>query len=1334
MRRSLHVDVIHLLKSLLSRCAFVLSVSIFLCMHVSFAQVIPVAPSLVGPPEDYYLVAPGDAVATGDLNGDGRDDLIVTTGGSAGAGFEYQLFVYLQKESGRLNWPLKYPAGNGMAVAIGDLNHDGRNDIVVSLTDGIGVFYQNSAGTWDPMIVYPAGHAVSMECVSLRVADINGDGFPDIICLYRAKITDGTLPDRFQVEVVLNNHGQLGSSTVVYTFPPSDSCPAGGNPIGNALLVGDLNNDGLLDIVVTNTCDPEHGSGFFLLLQNSDGSFAPPVYYSVHSTCSGGNIAIGDVNGDGLMDIVAASCDPAIYVYLQNRNGGLDVPIVYPAKEGSGVAGVVIADINNDGRQDVVVMGSDLIAVFVQSSDGTLTNITTLATANTLNRFQSLAVADINGDGIKEIVVGNDCGFSVHRIIAPGPNIAIQSALGLGQVQAGWIAYQQIPVFSSGLSSLSVTKISIEGEDANDFAILSEDCSGGDIASGSLCSVWVGFAPTTLGMKSAFLSIVSNDPVKSLTSISLTGEGVVAEQLVRPVKLDSRDYQIGDGSGSSVAIGDVNGDGRPDVVVASVVSGDGTTNFQLFVFLQDESGNLAPPVTYEAGDGVSVAIGDVNNDGRNDVVVSNGSKIGVLYQNEAGGLEPMKTYETGYNSVRRVRIGDLNHDGLNDIAIVGEIGHYEVAIFYQNAEGGFNPPITFPAYNIFSEDIELADINGDGLLDLLIPYSHLSMGNYQSALIYYQNEQGFLEMPSFQWMDFGEAQNIAVGDVNNDGFPDLVMAKGFTEGPAVGIAYGNRNGTLDPVFWEYTSSRNTELVKLGDVNGDGRLDVILNSGWGGVTVFLQDANGSLMPETSPCGVHGYPAMHDTLAVGDINGDGKDEIAVVQGNLHILSARELRPQQISSSPSSVDFGSLAVGQTSDSLLTISNKGEIDLQIGAIPEFATSDFEKIGDSCSNATIEPGKQCVVRVLFSPTRVGIAPAISLAIPSNDPATPILFIPLSGAGVGSTLTVIRNGSGSGSVTSDVGDIDCGSSCTGAFQNGAFVTLRAAPSETSMFSGWSGCSVASGPTCKVAMYRDQTVSARFTLKPGPVIVQVTPAQGTIATVVTITGNYFGASSGSLRVSFGGITAAVSSWTSKTIKCAVPAGVMPGTVRVVVTTTTGSSPSKTFNVNLPAIGSLSPATGTVGTTLTIAGTCFGPPQGISTVSFNGINAAVTLWTNATIKCTVPSGVEAGPVSVAITTGVGSSQFKTFTVNRPVISLLTPVRGAAGATVTITGNYFGPSQGLSTMWFGMTTVSEIFRWTNTKIVFKVPSDATTGAVTVTVTTEAGTAQGKTFTVKS
>jgi hypothetical protein len=250
----------------------------------------------------------------------------------------------------------------------------------------------------------------------------------------------------------------------------------------------------------------------------------------------------------------------------------------------------------------------------------------------------------------------------------------------------------------------------------------------------------------------------------------------------------------------------------------------------------------------------------------------------------------------------------------------------------------------------------------------------------------------------------------------------------------------------------------------------------------------------------------------------------------------------------------------------------------------------------------------------------------------------------------------------------------------------------------------------------------------FTVLAAPSITSLTPTSGAVGASITIAGSNFGATQGSSTVKFNGTSATVTTWSATSVVATVPTGATTG--NVVVHASGVDSAGKAFTVvAAPSITSLSPTSGAVGASVTIAGSNFGSTQGTSTVKFNGTIATITSWAAGSIVTKVPTGATTGNV-VVHASGVDSNGSAFTVLPTPSISSLSPTSGAVGASVTITGTNFGSTQGTSTVKFNGTTATTVTTWTATSIVAIVPTGATTGSVVVTVSGVAST--GVTFTV--
>ena len=235
----------------------------------------------------------------------------------------------------------------------------------------------------------------------------------------------------------------------------------------------------------------------------------------------------------------------------------------------------------------------------------------------------------------------------------------------------------------------------------------------------------------------------------------------------------------------------------------------------------------------------------------------------------------------------------------------------------------------------------------------------------------------------------------------------------------------------------------------------------------------------------------------------------------------------------------------------------------------------------------------------------------------------------------------------------------------------------------------------------------------------PTITSLSPTSGAVGTSVTITGTNFGSSVGSSTVTFNGTPATtISNWRATSIIVPVPAGATTGPVVVTV----GGVPSNgaAFTViPTPNITSLSPTSGPISTSVTIAGTNFGGSQGQSTVTFNAIPAGTaTSWSATSVVIPVPNGATTGNVVVTVSGVSSNGVLFTVTSPGPSISSLSLTQGPVGATLTVNGSNFGTTQGGSTVTFNGVTATATSNWSATSFNVTVPAGATTGNVVVTV----------------
>jgi hypothetical protein len=269
----------------------------------------------------------------------------------------------------------------------------------------------------------------------------------------------------------------------------------------------------------------------------------------------------------------------------------------------------------------------------------------------------------------------------------------------------------------------------------------------------------------------------------------------------------------------AVAIGDLNGDGLPDLVATNH---DPST---LSVLLGNGAGSFASKVDYFTGSTPwTIAIGDFNRDGRPDLAVGDvgSANVSVLLGTGGGVFAARTDYPTGTYPYK-VAVGDLNGDGLLDL-VTANGGSNTVSVLLGNGAGGFAPKTDFPTgTNPIS--VAIGDLNGDGKPDLAVADN--GYPPFGVSLLLGNGLGGFA--PKIDLSVGAYPYDIAIGDVNGDGRNDLVVANSYYA--AASVLLGNGAGGFAG-YVDYPTVSGPTAVVLADFNGDGRLDIGAAAGTG----------------------------------------------------------------------------------------------------------------------------------------------------------------------------------------------------------------------------------------------------------------------------------------------------------------------------------------------------------------------------------------------------------------------------------------------------------------------------------------------------------------------
>lgn len=330
---------------------------------------------------------PGAAAYTtalGDVDGDGLADVVVSTLPESPAPYRLGVFLLAGRPDGTLAAPLRIDVGPAFAglcppesIAVGDVDGDGRNDVVLgSYTCGVQVLRQSAAGVLSPAEHFAPGVS------RLRLADVDGDGKLDLL---------GT--DAATLWVWKRGAGGAlvaSSSTVLGAYGGPD------------FDVGDLDGDGRPDLAFRVTSNLA-GLDVSVVRQQSDGSFAGHALFSSGSAYGVNGVAVGDVTGDGRADVVVAAVDRVV-AWRQGSGGTLIATLLPTLINATAVA---LADMNNDGLVDVVVThpGEARVGLYYQQGGSLLPERAFVAPLPAVGAIQPMALGDATGDGLRDIVV-----------------------------------------------------------------------------------------------------------------------------------------------------------------------------------------------------------------------------------------------------------------------------------------------------------------------------------------------------------------------------------------------------------------------------------------------------------------------------------------------------------------------------------------------------------------------------------------------------------------------------------------------------------------------------------------------------------------------------------------------------------------------------------------------------------------------------------------------------------------------------------------------------------------------------------------------------------------
>ncbi len=786
---------------------------------------------------------------------------------------------------------------NGNKLAIADFDQDGYLDAALSTKGSsvfnIEVFINDQAGSFNTptAYVYSTDYAAGIDA-----ADINLDGYPDIVAT------------RFNGDAVhvLFNDGDG-------TFTAQTAVTVGGGPYLSTKLI-DVDSDNDLDLVTSDWDD----NTISVAKNNGDGTFAS--HTSFNMTGSGvytGVIESGDLDGDGDLDLVVSQTDDdddaveGLTIFINNGSGDYSSTSSIATTANA----LALLDMEGDGDLDIITANGGVVSIYHNNGSGTFTASPYSLSLGSLY-IRSMAVADVDGDGDVDLsAVASDDLYIIKNGDLVNVSSTSPSANGLDVSPSSNITvtfnssmdvatFQDTSVIVTGSKSgvlgrgLSLSNPTLTIDPTNNFlpgeivtVLLTNDLkSSGGTALYSSYSFSFTVEASGNGNMVYRDSVGLTNSVWSLKSADIDNDG--DEDLIGFTNSIIDVYEYDSGSFSFLAqstmpsggfeklyFADIDSDGDMDITVHPTV---GTNQFR---FLENNgSGSFTiidTLIVSSAPD--DVVFQDFDNDGNLDLAYIYGAQITIINwglgdfnfsgtNNFGGG--------SGYPTPKILTSGDVDNDGDMDIVL---IGGDKVVIGINQGSRSFNDESTYEVA-ADPEDVELADFDGDGYLDIVVASEEGS-----AFTVFINDGDGTFGAAEEYSIAPYQADRVSTFDYDGDGDLDLAMhISDDDEGTEhMMFAYNSSGAFANQLLFEYPTADPyyydgaDKSFTLIDADGDGDLDLASLVGNSSIAFAENAVGSSSSPTTAASSVTTSAITSSSAKISWTNGDGARRLVVVK---------------------------------------------------------------------------------------------------------------------------------------------------------------------------------------------------------------------------------------------------------------------------------------------------------------------------------------------------------------------------------------------------------------------------------------------------------------------